>query len=71
MKKNGFFETASGDKSSTRLMTFMALCVGLIIALSAVFGSEITLGDALPFTVTLLGYSLGAKAFQNAMDMKK
>ena len=64
MEKTGFFESSPGNKSSTRLMAFLALCVGLAIAVSSVFIDSVTLGDALPLVLTLLGYSLGSKTFQ-------
>lgn len=66
--KTGFFETKPGVKSSTRLMSFLALCVGLVLAISAVFVEGVSFGDAFPMVLTLLGYSLGAKSFQNVTE---
>ena len=71
MEKTGFFEVAPGNKSSTRLMTFLALISGLIIALSSVFMDGVTLGDSLPMVLVLLAYSLGGKAFQNVVEMQQ
>lgn len=62
--KTGFFESEPGVKSSTRLMSFLALCVGLTLAVCAVFVSGVSFGDSFPMVLTLLGYSLGAKSFQ-------
>ena len=70
MEKTGFFESNPGRKSSTRLMAFLSLCTGLIIAVSSVFVDNVSLGDALPFVITLLSYSLGSKAFQEAATRK-
>ena len=66
--KIGFFEEWKNDmvhQSSTRLMAFLALLVGLGLSVASVFMDDITLGDALPFVGTLLGYSLGSKAFKD------
>ena len=65
-----YFEDSKGNKSSTRLKTFLAAMTALIIALSSVFLSQITLGDSLPLIITLLAYSAGEKSFQNALEMK-
>ena len=66
--KIGFLEEVKDGlihKSSTRLMALLSLLVGLGIAVASVFMDSITLGEALPFTGTLLAYSLGAKAFKD------
>ncbi len=65
-----YFEDSKGNKSSTRLKTFLAAMTALVIALSSVFLSQITLGDSLPLIITLLAYSAGEKSFQNALEMK-
>ena len=65
-----YFEDSKGNKSSTRLKTFLAAMSALVIALSSVFLSQITLGDSLPLIITLLAYSAGEKSFQNALEMK-
>ena len=68
--QTNYFEDSKGNKSSTRLKTFLAAITALIIALSSVFLSQITLGDSLPLIITLLAYSAGEKSFQNALEMK-
>ena len=72
--KIGFFETLNGDrveKSTTRLITFIAGVVALIIALMSVIMKDVTLGDALPMVITLLAYSAGTKVFQKSIEKRK
>lgn len=71
MERTGYFESQPGRKSSTRLMTFLALVAALIIAICSVFMTTISLGDSLPLVVTLLAYSLGAKSFQQIAEVKR
>ena len=66
----GFFEDNKGNKSSTRLKTFLAAITALIIALASVFLEQITLGDSLPMIITLLAYSASEKTFQYILETK-
>jgi len=66
--KTGFFQIKPGNYSITRLMTFMALCTAIILVFCTVFVTSVTFGDTFPLILTLLGYSLGAKAFQNVTE---
>ena len=74
-EKIGFLETwnkESGiiEKSNGRRNQFMALVIGLVIALLSVTPFiEVTLGDAWPMVITLLGYSLGSTMFQKAIEI--
>ena len=69
--KTGFFETSPGNYSMTRLMTFMALCSAIILTFCTVFVESVTFGDSFPLILMLLGYSLGAKSFQNVTEKLK
>lgn len=67
-KKIGYWEELKEGrifKSSTRMNAFLALAIALGLSVAAVFMDDITLGDSLPFVGTLLGYSLGSKAFKD------
>ncbi|MFA5417831.1 MAG: hypothetical protein WC341_05175 [Bacteroidales bacterium] len=68
--KSGFFEDAGGNKSSTRLKTFLSAITALIIALASVFFTQITLGESLPVIITLLAFSAGEKSFQCFLETK-
>jgi hypothetical protein len=74
MEKIGFFETVKDgriEKSSSRLNQFMALVIGLLIALSSVMPFlEVKIGDSLPMVLMLLGYSLGNSAWNKTVEMK-
>jgi len=69
--KNGYFEDAKGNKSSNRVMAFLALVVALVISLSCVFIQTVTFGDAFPIIITLLAYSIGTKSFQNVLELRR
>ena len=66
--KTGFFQTSPDNYSITRLMTFMALCTAIVLTFCTVFVSSVTFGDSFPLILMLLGYSLGAKSFQNVTE---
>jgi len=68
MEKVGFFQSAPGRWSSTRLQSFLAFSVGCVIAVSSVFVDSVTLGDAFPMMITLLAYSLGYKTFKDVTN---
>ncbi|MBC8319876.1 MAG: hypothetical protein H8E34_04060 [Bacteroidetes bacterium] len=62
--KSGFFDDDNGNKSSTRLVTFLSALTALFLAVAGVFIDEVTLSESLPIIITLLSYSAGAKSFQ-------
>ncbi len=66
--KEKFLEDANGA-SSTNLMSFLSFTVAAIIALAGVFMANITLGDSLPFVITFLTYTFGAKTFKIGIEM--
>lgn len=68
--KSGYFEDANGNKSSTRLKTFLAAITAMIIALSSVFFKVVTVGESLPIIVTLLAFSSGEKSYQSFLESK-
>ena len=68
--KQGFFTDATGNKSSTRLKTFLAAITALIIALTSVFFNQIITGESLPIIIALLAYSAGEKSYQNFLESK-
>ncbi len=57
--KSEFFDDAQGNKSITRLKTFLAAITFLIIVLDSIFISDISQGERLPVIVTLLAFSTG------------
>ena len=68
--KQGFFTDAAGNKSSTRLKTFLAAITALIISLTSVFFNQISTGESLPIIIALLTYSAGEKSYQNFLETK-
>lgn len=68
--RRGFFRDNTGNKSSTRLKTFLAAVTALVIALASVFIKEIHLSDGLPVIVILLAFSTGEKSFQAYLESK-
>jgi len=68
--KSGFFEDENGNKSSTRLKTFMSAMVALIISLVDVFSSNIASSESLPLIITLLAFSAGEKSYQYFLEFK-
>jgi|GEM_PF-1533200 len=66
----GFFEDSKGNKSSTRLKTFLAAITAFVIALSNVFIIDISLTETITVIITLLVYSAGEKSFQYFIDSK-
>jgi len=68
--KQGFLTDTEGNKSSTRLKTFLAAITAFIIALSSVFLKEISTGQSLPVIIALLTYSAGEKSYQNFLESK-
>ena len=68
--KQGFLTDAEGNKSSTRLKTFLAAMTAFIIALTSVFFKGINIGQSLPLIITLLAYSAGEKSYQNFLESK-
>ena len=69
-KKPGFLTDTEGNKSSTRLKTFLAAITAFIIALTSVFLKGISIGQSLPIIITLLTYSAGEKSYQNFLESK-
>ena len=69
-KNSGFFTDAAGNKSSTRLKTFLAAVTALIIALASIFTKGISSGESLPIIIALLTYSAGEKSYQNFLESK-
>ncbi len=67
---SGFFEDSNGNKSSTRLKTFLAAITAFIIALATVFISGVSLVESLPVIIALLAFSAGEKSFQYFIDSK-
>ncbi|MFA5419634.1 MAG: hypothetical protein WC341_14380 [Bacteroidales bacterium] len=68
--KSGYFEDAAGNKSSTRLKTFLAAVTAMIIALASVFFQVVTLGESLPIIIALLAFSSGEKSYQSFLESK-
>ena len=68
--KQGFFTDAAGNKSSTRLKTFLAAMTAFIISLTSVFFNKISTGESLPIIIALLTYSAGEKSYQNFLETK-
>ncbi|PIQ26228.1 MAG: hypothetical protein COW63_17575 [Bacteroidetes bacterium CG18_big_fil_WC_8_21_14_2_50_41_14] len=62
--KSEFFDDAKGNKSITRLKSFLAAITALIIALSRVFFNIVSLVNNLPIIIALLAFSVGEKSFQ-------
>jgi len=68
--RRGFFRDNAGNRSSTRLKTFLAALAALVIALASVFVKEIHLSDSLPVIIILLAFSTGEKSFQAYLESK-
>jgi len=68
--KSGFFEDAKGNKSSTRLKTFLAAITAMLIALASVFFQVVTVSESLPIIITLLAFSSGEKSYQSFLESK-
>jgi hypothetical protein len=66
----GFFEDDNGNKSSTRLKTFLSALTALIIALASIIFNEVSLGESLPVIITLLAFSSGEKSYQYFIETK-
>lgn len=66
----GFFEDNNGNKSSTRLKTFLSVITALWIALVSMFFNEISLGENLPVIITLLTFSSVEKSYQYFLESK-
>lgn len=67
---SGFFEDPNGNKSSTRLKTFLAAITAFVIALATVFITKVSLVESIAIITVLLAYSAGEKSFQYYMDSK-
>ncbi len=73
IKKNnpsGFFEDADGNKSSTRLKTFISAIIAILIAVVDLFIVQTSVSDSLPIIITLLSFSAGEKSFQYFFESK-
>jgi hypothetical protein len=70
LTKSGFFEDARGNKSSTRLKTFLAAITAMLIAISSVFFQVVTITESLPIIITLLAFSSGEKSYQSFLESK-
>ena len=68
--KSGFFENENGNKSSTRLKTFLSAMAAFFIAITDVFSSSISSSESLPLIITLLAFSAGEKSFQYFLEFK-
>lgn len=68
--RRGLFCDPQGNRSSTRVKTFLAALTAFAIALVSVFVKEITPGDSLPVIITLLTFSSGEKSFQAYLESK-
>jgi len=77
MKKIGYFEKLEpidNEKdyqvvqSGDRLNSFLALVSALGLAYLSVLRADVTLGDSLPFVITLLAYAAGQKIFGKAIE---
>jgi len=68
--KAGFFEDMDGNRSSTRLITFIAAMTGLIIAVSSVLFDYISTSDSLPLIITLLSFAAGEKSLNTFIESK-
>jgi hypothetical protein len=66
----GFFEDENGNKSSTRLKTFISAIIAFIIAIADIFLSQISTSESLPIIFTLLAFSAGEKSFQYFIEYK-
>ncbi len=67
---SGFFQDRNGNRSSTRLKTFLSAVTALLIALLSVFVDEISITESLPIIITLLAFSSGVKSFQYFLESK-
>jgi len=70
LSPSGFFEDNNGNKSSTRLKTFLSAITALFIALISIFLNEVSLGESLPVIITLLAFSSGEKSYQYFLESK-
>lgn len=70
LPKYGFFEDAKGNKSSTRLKTFLASITAMLVAISSVFFQVVTVSESLPIIITLLAFSSGEKSYQSFLESK-
>jgi hypothetical protein len=68
MDKVGFFQSAPGRWSSTRLQAFLAFLSALALVFTTAFSSTVSFGESFPMVITLLAYSLGIKTFQNITE---
>jgi len=68
MIRHGFLQDNNGNWSDGRAMQWLALLVGLGIAIMMILKSSVSFGDGMPLVITLLGYSLGGKLFQKAIE---
>lgn len=69
-RSSGFFEDQNGNKSSTRLKTFLSAVIALCIALLCVVFNVVSIGESLPVIITLLAFSSGEKSFQYFLESK-
>ena len=69
-KKAGFFEDMDGNRSSTRLITFIAAMTGLVIAISSVIFEYINTSESLPLIITLLSFAASEKSFNTYLESR-
>lgn len=67
---SGFFEDNNGNKSSTRLKTFLSAVIAMCIAIVSIFFKEVSIGESLPVIITLLAFSAGEKSYQYFLESK-
>ena len=68
--RRGLFRDPQGNKSSTRVKTFLAALTAFAIALAGVFFKEVALSESLPLIIILLAFSSGEKSFQAYLESK-
>ena len=67
---SGFFEDGNGNKSSTRLKTFLAAIIAFCIAIVCVAFPSVSIAGSLPVIIALLAFSSGEKSYQYFLESK-
>ena len=67
---SGFFYDRAGNKSSTRLITFIAAIVGLVIAILSVVFQSISTTENLSLIITLLSFAAGEKSLNTFIESR-
>lgn len=66
----GFFEDNNGNKSSTRLKTFLAAIIAFVISIATVFFEVVSITESLSVIIALLAFSSGEKSYQYFLESK-